>query len=184
MPAGPLRRLIFAALMSAAAVQVGGVAAQDLQTAGVLTLNQERFFNQSAFGLRVLRELEAKSAALATENRGIEEALTGEEQDLTDKRPSLTPTEFRALADAFDAKVEGIRQAQAQKAVDLNAWLEAEQKRFFEAAFPVLLALASDLGASVILDQRATLIALDRSDITNQAILKIDQAIGDGKPQP
>lgn len=167
--------LVFLALASTAG-------AQDATTTvpPVLTLDQDRLFNQSAYGRAVVAEIARRSDDLAAENRRIEQELTVEEQDLTDRRPSLESAEFRELADAFDAKVERIRREQAQKAVDLNVWIEEQQKRFFDSVFPVLANLTEELGASVIIDRRFALIALDRTDVTNLAILKVDQVLGDG----
>jgi Skp family chaperone for outer membrane proteins len=149
----------------------------------VLTLDQDRLFNQSAFGRKVVEDLNARSQALAAENRQIELDLAEEEQALTDQRPSLEASAFRDLADAFDNKVERIRKEQAQKAVDLNAWIESEQQRFFTAALPIVTELTRELGAVVVLDRRFTLIALDQADVTNLAILRVDQTLGDGSAE-
>lgn len=146
----------------------------------ILTLDQERFFNQSAFGKRVLREIEARSFVLAAENRKIEAELTAEELDLTEQRKTLLPADFRALADAFDKRVELIRTGQAQKAGELNSWAESEQNRFVKTAYPSLLDLAKELGALVIIDQRTTIITSGKIDVTDQAIFRADQVIGDG----
>jgi len=146
----------------------------------ILTLDQERFFNQSAFGKRVLQEIEVRSSALTAENRKIEAELTAEELDLTEQRKTLLPAEFRALADAFDKRVELIRTGQAQKADELNSWAESEQNRFVKTAYPSLLDLAKELGALVIIDQRTTIITSGKIDVTDQAIFRADQVIGDG----
>jgi Skp family chaperone for outer membrane proteins len=167
--------LVFLALASAAGAQAFSSAIPP-----VLTLDQDRLFNQSAYGRRVVAEIQNRSDELAAENRRIEQELTAEEQTLTDQRPSLDGAEFRELADAFDAKVERIRREQAQKAVDLNVWIEDQQKRFFDTVFPVLTNLTEELGASIIIDRRFAMIALDRTDVTNLAILKVDQVLGDG----
>ncbi|HBN29955.1 MAG TPA: outer membrane chaperone Skp [Rhodobacteraceae bacterium] len=147
----------------------------------IQTLDQERFFNQSAFGKRVLQEIEQRSVTLATENRKIEAELTAEELALTERRKTLVPAEFRALADAFDKRVELIRTGQAQKANELNVWAETEQERFVEIAYPQLLELAKELGALVIIDQRTTIITSSKIDVTEQAIFRADQVIGDGR---
>ncbi len=152
------------------------------QTGGqkIFTLNQENLFIRSEFGQRVRQDVAVRSAAIEKENRAIETELKAEELELTETRPDLTPAEFRELADAFNEKVEAIRKTQAQKSADLAGWADSEQRRFFEAAFPILLELAGEIGASVILDQRSTIISSDKIDITDQAIQRINQTIGDG----
>ena len=102
----------------------------------VLVLDQERLFEGSLWGKRVVREIEADSTALATENRRIEAELTAEEQALTDQRKLLPAEEFRALADAFDAKVVEIRRSQDAKARDLARLNEIEQQTFLSTAVP------------------------------------------------
>jgi len=150
----------------------------------VLTLNQERFFNDSEFGKRVLAEIKTRSSALAAENHRIESELADEEKALTESRKTMTPAEFRPLADAFDAKVVGIRKAQAEKAAALKKWSESEQQRFVDIAYPELLNIANDLGAAVILDQRYTIVTSAGIDVTGFAIQQVNKAIGDGGPAP
>lgn len=159
----------------AAPLQAQIVAAQQ-----IYTLDQDRLFGRSAFGARVVQEIEERSAAIAAESRRIEAELRDEEQSLTDQRASLPAAEFRSLADAFDARVEALRESQAQKSFDLNTWTEAEQKRFFEAAFPILVTMAEELGALAIFDQRSVIIASDQVDLTDRAIARIDAELGDG----
>lgn len=167
-PASPARA-------QSAPPRVGGPVASP-----VLTLNQERLYRESRFGRRVQAELEAAAQALAAENRRIEAELLAEEERLTRQREAMDPAEFRALAEAFDRKVEEIRRRQDAKQQELQARAEAERKRFFEAAYPVLLQLVADLGAVAILDSRAVVLALAQVDITDAAIRRVDLAVGDG----
>ncbi len=148
----------------------------------VLVLDQERLFEGSLWGKRVVREIEADSTALATENRRIEAELTTEEQALTDQRKLLPAEEFRALADAFDAKVVEIRRSQDAKARDLARLNEIEQQTFLSTAVPVLRQMLSEMpGTTAILDRRAVLIAAEAIDITDTAIARIDAALGAGQ---
>ncbi len=150
----------------------------------IYSLSQDRMFSQSEFGVRVRSEIESRSQDIAAENRQIEEELKAEEQALTDQRASLSPADFRVLADAFDEKVETFRTTQARKTSDLNAYSESEQQRFFKAALPVIVTLAEELGATAILDERSTIIASDQMDITALAIEQVNKAIGDGTQTP
>ncbi len=147
----------------------------------VVTLDQERVYTGSLFGQRVAAELAATSRALASENRRIEAELTAEEKELTDRRASLTTEEFRPLAEAFDARVVGLRQSQDEKARALQRRDEAERQAFLRAALPILRDLIRDLGAVAILDSRAVLFADQRIDITDRAIARIDAGIGLGE---
>ena len=55
----------------------------------ILTIDSDRIFNESAFGLRVARDVEVQSAGLAAENRKIEAELEAEEKRLTEQRSTL-----------------------------------------------------------------------------------------------
>lgn len=184
---GAVVRAVIAAGLFAAAPVLGaaGLAAQERAVASpVLTINQEELFQNSAFGRRIEAELNAASAALAAENRRIEAALADEEQALTDRRATMDPAEFRALAEAFDAKVVELRRTQDGKARDLSRRPEEARQEFFRAVVPVLTAVVRERGAMVILDTRAVLLSADAIDITAEAIARIDAALGDGGGAP
>ncbi len=150
----------------------------------VLTLDQERFFASSAWGLRAAAEIEAASADLAAENRRIEGELTTEEKALTEERKTTDAEAFRVKADAFDAKVVAIRAAQDQKGRDLAARRDTERQAFFAAALPVLGEVMTERGAVAILDARAIFVAVNGIDVTDQLILAVDAKIGGGTATP
>ena len=187
-PAGS-RRLYLAAAALAAAIAAAPADAQTLSTGAteptaILTINPERLFEETAFGRRVQRELETIAQDLSAENRRIEAELNGEEQDLTDRRPGLSIEEFRALADAFDTKVDRIREEQDAKERDLLRRQEMERQRFFGQIGPVLTQILQERNAAVVLDRRNVFISTESADITALAIGRIDAAIGDGAGDP
>ncbi len=151
-----------------------------LPQSAILTIETDRLFAESAFGQRVANEIEAESAVLAAENRRIEAELTAEEKDLTERRPQMEPEAFRALADAFDEKVQSIRRAQDAKARTLNQKADKARVEFLRAARPMLEALMRESGASVILERNSVFLSANATDITDLAITRIDAAIGDG----
>lgn len=166
------------------------VAAQDLRppttpipTTPILTIDSERLFLNSDFGRRVAREIETSGNELATENRQIEAELAQAEQDLTDRRASMSPEEFRPLADAFDERVQETRQAQAAKSRSLNELLDQERETFLNAAGPVLQELMVEVGATVVLERRTVFISSNSSDITSSAIERINEKLGEGGNQ-
>jgi Skp family chaperone for outer membrane proteins len=148
----------------------------------VLIIDVERVFAATLYGQRVNAELAAQAEALAAENRRIEADLTAEEQDLTRRRATLAPEVFRAEAQAFDEKVQGIRDAQDAKERALNEALAQAQDAFLQAATPVLGQLMQQSGAVVILDRRTVFLATGAIDITDEAIAAIDAGLGDGAP--
>lgn len=162
------------ALAQEAAQETPAGAAQPVPV--VLTLDQERFFNESAWGRAIGARAEAERQQLMAENRRIEEALQQEEQALTDRRALVPPAEFTRLAADFDTRVEGIRAAQEAKARALIEQRDAERRAFSAAAVPVLQLVLDESGASAILVSGAVIMATRAADITQTAIQRMDAA--------
>jgi len=146
----------------------------------ILTVEPERLFNDSDFGKRVNRQIEAESAVLVAENRRIEARLTAEEKTLTERRASMEPSVFRALADAFDEKVQETRRVQDIKSQALSNSRDANRRIFLQTARPILEALMREAGAGVILDRATVFLSANATDITNLAIARINAILGDG----
>ncbi|MDX5384797.1 MAG: OmpH family outer membrane protein [Rhodobacterales bacterium] len=171
------------ALVIALCLAVGGPAlAQESQLirSPILSLDQDRMFAASDFGRRFDAALQADGARLEIENRRIESELEAEEKDLTQRRPAMSPEAFRALADAFDTKVQRIRTEQTAKARALAQRTEEAQRQFIAAARPVLEQLMIDAGAVVIIDPRSVVMSRSAIDVTDEAIRRINDSIGDG----
>ncbi|WP_299653281.1 OmpH family outer membrane protein [uncultured Tateyamaria sp.] len=156
--------------------------AQDVRSP-ILTIDSDRLYSDSAFGQRVVREIEAQTSALAEDNRRIEAELEAEEQALTDQRADMEPDAFRALADAFDARVEVIRRDREARSRSIAALLEENRDRFLASAAPVLEKIMRDAGAAVILEQRSVFVSANAIDITDLAISRMDAVLGDGTEQ-
>lgn len=153
--------------------------------APVLTVESETLFARSMFGQRVAREIAAEQSILLAENRRIEAELAGEERVLTERRKQMSAADFRAVADAFDARVEEIRNLQDNKSREIAQRQEQEQSRFIQAARPILAELMREVGASVILEQRTVLLSDKAVDVTERAIQRLNATIGDGAtPDP
>ena len=147
----------------------------------ILTIDSDRVFNESAFGLRVADDVETQSAEISAENRLIEADLKAEERKLTDQRSKLSPDAFSGLADAFDEKVQKTRAAQAAKGRALNELVEKERQVFLAAAGPVLEQMMREAGAAVILERRSVFVSANAIDITDEAIERLDASVGSGK---
>ncbi len=147
-------------------------AAQDLGriVSPILVIDSERLFTDSAFGRRVSATLEAERTR-----------LEAEELALTEKRPSLTAEEFRALADAFDAKVQNLREEREAAQQQFVQKLEAERQAFFQEVVPILFTLGQELGAVAILDHRVVVLPLADIDVTALAIERVDGVLGGGE---
>lgn len=146
----------------------------------ILTIDSDRLFVESAFGQRVVAEIEGQSNQLAQENRQIEADLEAEERELTELRADMGAEEFRALADAFDEKVQETRTTQAAKGRALTAQLDKEREVFLTAAAPVLERLMREADAAVILERRSVFVSASAIEITDAAIALLDETLGSG----
>ncbi|MDT0683993.1 OmpH family outer membrane protein [Roseicyclus sp. F158] len=164
--------------------QQGPLQDQTVVIAPFLTLDQDELFDESLYGQRIEAEIEDASAALAEENREIEEELTAEEQRLTELRSQLDADEFRRLADAFDAKVVDLRRRQDTKTRTLQARRDQERQAFLQRILPVLSELVRESGAVAILDSRAVFLSSESIDVTDAARRRIDRDLGDGADLP
>lgn len=171
--------LVMFTMATGAGAQVQGQSAVPARSP-ILIIDTERLFKDSAFGRRVAEEVEAESALLAAENQRIMADLTAEESDLTQRRPGMEPEAFRTLANAFDERAQTIRREQRQKLLNLQQKQETGQALFFATAQPVLQSLMREAGASVILERGTTVLFLPSSDVTDQAIQRVDAALGRG----
>ncbi|MCB4454312.1 MULTISPECIES: OmpH family outer membrane protein [Leisingera] len=151
-----------------------------LPQSGILTIQPDRLFSESAFGKRAEREIEAEGAVLTAENRRIEAQLRTEELELTERRSEMEPEAFRALADAFDQKVQETRRRQDQKLREITQMGEEARREFIAASLPVLQQILRETGAGAILDHSSVFLSADSADITALAIARIDAVLGDG----
>lgn len=161
-------------------------AAQDFSTpiTPILIIDSDAILRDTVAGQRVSSELQDKISALASENRRIEADLAAEERDLTAKRPEMEPAAFRSLADAFDAKVQNIRDEQDAKQRELQRAQEAEQQGFINSIAPILSEIGNRYGAVVILERRNVVLAADGIDITEEAIARINEQLGQKDDAP
>ena len=125
-------RIVLVAIIALAPFWPGALAAQGTDLSippPVLTIDQDRLFLETEPGLQITGALEARAEALADENEAIEADLIDEELALTEQRATMAAEEFRALADAFDTRVQRIRAEQDQKAREINEAGEAARQQ-------------------------------------------------------
>lgn len=146
----------------------------------ILTIDQDRLFADSAYGQRINTMLEAERVRLEAETRAIEAELEAEELLLTEKRSELPADEFRVLADAFDTKVQALRDEREAAQQRFVQQLESERLAFFEQVGPILFELGQQLGAVAVLDHRVVLLPLADIDVTALAVQRIDERLGSG----
>ena len=181
-----MARLACLLLVFAAALAGVGAAAQEAPRSAInlpspiLTLDPERVYSGSLWGERVAADIDAELQALAAENERIALELTAEERDLTDRRATMAADEFRAAADAFDAKVSEIRRTQDAKSRDLARRADAEKLAFYQALLQPMSEVLTARGAVAILDRAAIFLASDTIDVTDEVIARANALLGAG----
>ncbi len=149
-------------------------------TSPVVIVDQERLFDDSLFGQRVLAEIDTRSEELAAENRRIETMLITEERALTEQRRTMPREAFRRRAEEFDARVTKLRSEQVEKLRVVSRMRDDARQEFYGRIGPILQSVLAEREALVLLDRRAVLSAVEAADITDIAIARIDAEIGDG----
>lgn len=150
----------------------------------IVVIDPNRLFAETQFGKRITDELEAEGKSLSEDNRRIEDELRAEEKSITEARKTMSPEEFRDLAEAFDIKVQGIRRERLAKLRALDDKRGNALQSFLGTAQGVLATLMRERGASVLLDLRGVILNEGSVDITDEAVTKINEAIGAGEGLP
>ena len=170
----PLSRLGGAALLAAFLCFAASVSAQT--TSPILTIDQDRLYSETRIGARTLEELEVQAKELTSENQAIEKSLIAEELELTEKRAELPPEEFRALANAFDERVQKLRAEQDEKGRQLSRLREEAQGQFLRDNAGIISEIVRARGALLVIDRRDVFLSADSIDITDEAIRRINEA--------
>jgi Skp family chaperone for outer membrane proteins len=158
----------------AAVCAFGPLAAQEAVSQPFLVLSQERILTGSATGQSLLAEEARARDALRAEARAIDAAFEAEERALTASRSELTPEEFRARADDFDARVVVARREQDERSDALAQEFDQKRREFYAAVAPVLVSIMEGRQADVILDENTVLLADQEINITDAVIAEID----------
>lgn len=166
--------MLLATALNASPVFAQGTGQGPTLRSPALVIDFEELYQISRLGQRIQQELDARSRALAEEIARIDAEMAAEEKALTERRGEMSAEEFRALADAFDEKVQRLRREQDENAQRLNRLGNEERLKFRQSALPVLGQLMLETGAVMVLETRYVLIFNDAIDITEQAAARID----------
>ena len=97
---------------------------------------------------------------------------------MSEQRKILSPDEFRPKALAFDERVSIIRTEQIKKEENLKNKVRKEEAEFYKKIYPLLYELLLDRGGLILMDQRNVILWDNTVDITDEAILLINQVLG------
>lgn len=150
----------------------------------ILTIDTDRLLAETQYGRSLNEELRLRAEAFAAENERLRVQLTEEERRLTELRPTMEVDAFRAEAEAFDQRVQGIRAEQDAKERELEDAVSQSRGEFLNTVTPVLAQLMIDSGAAVLLERRQVILSAGLVEITDEAIAAIDAQIGTGEGAP
>ena len=142
--------------------------------ADFLLLNQERILTGSQAGQRLLADEERQRDELRSAARALDQSFEKEESELTARRPTLAPEEFRKLSDAFDTRVVQARRDQDSRANELAQEFDQRRRQFYGQVAPILVMLMDRYGAKAIFDETSVLLADQSLNVTDAVIAEID----------
>lgn len=149
---------------------------QTFRAGSVLVLDETSLLTQSKLGQDILSLEQSEQAEITTAGRLVTEQLEAEEALLTEQRLTLSHEEFRVLADAFNEKVETVRDSEAAVRVAQLTRVEARRRAFFQFISPQLEGMLRKYGAAAIIDRRYVLLSNPVLDITQELITLLDEA--------
>ena len=148
------------------------------EKSSLFTVDMGKLFRSSDFGKEIIAANNIARQELQDENEELESLLLSEEKELSEQRKILSSDEFRPKALAFDEKVSIIRTEQGKKEEKLKNIARKEEAEFYKRVYPLLYELLLDQGGSILIDQRNVILWDSSVDITDEAILLINQVLG------
>ena len=145
---------------------------------GLFTVDMNKLFRSSDFGKKIISANNKARLELQNENEELESELLSEEKELSEQRKILSLEDFRPKALEFDKKVSIIRTEQSAKEENLKNKARKEEAEFYKRIYPLLYELLLDRGGLILIDQRNVILWDSTVDITDEAILLINQVLG------
>ena len=148
------------------------------EKSSLFTVDMGKLFRSSDFGKKIISANNIARQELQNENEELEAILLSEEKELSEQRKILSSDEFRPKALAFDERVSIIRAEQVKKEKKLKNKARKEEAEFYKRIYPLLYELLLDHGGLILIDQRNVILWDSSVDITDEAILLINQVFG------
>ena len=149
------------------------------EKSSLFTVDMGKLFRSSDFGKKIISANNIARQELQNENEELEAILLSEEKELSEQRKILSSDEFRPKALAFDERVSIIRAEQVKKEEKLKNKARKEEAEFYKRIYPLLYELLLDHGGLILIDQRNVILWDSSVDITDEAILLINQVLGE-----
>lgn len=149
----------------------------------LLTVDSKKLFLESAWGRRVIQELEDNGRTLQHENENLIATMSKREAEINELRRTGDEENFLKEANAFDEWANSTRRERAELDDQRLAKAASEESRFFQEALPTIQSMMNTYEASVIIEKNSALISEESIDITDELVAELDSVLGDGKEE-
>ena len=164
-------------LLLAALPSTAQDASDEGQGTPVLIVDMQRIKSDTSAGRDMLAkqtEIRRRIQAGLAERR---ERLRDEEKRLAEEREKLEPEAFREQVQAFEQQVFANREFSERESRRLQLILSRASALLKERATAVLAGIMRERKAEVLLDSTQIILSVNSLDITDEAILRLDQVL-------
>jgi Skp family chaperone for outer membrane proteins len=145
------------------------------QGAKVLVVDMLRIRSDTAAGKDMIQKIKDIRQSIEMELAERADALQREEQRLAEERPKLTLDEFTSRVRAFEQQVFANREFSERANRRLQLVRSNGSKLLRERVTAVLAKIMLARDAEVMLDASQIVLSVDRLDITDEAIERLDE---------
>lgn len=135
---------------------------------------------QSLYYVALRARIEEESRNLSVENSQIEQALEAEELALVELKATLSEEAFAPHAQAFDQRVDIIREEQARKAQNIETALNKELSDIDLALDDVIADIVVETGALLVFEAAQIYAHSNAIDISSIVIARLNQSFANG----
>lgn len=148
---------------------------ENLPATAVLIVDIDRIYRQSSAGQSIAAAEAALAEAAEQELDARRTLLETESDALSEGRGVWPEEEFRAREEAFRRDVEELRRLRRERARDIQRAAAEARAELKTALEPILVDLMREWRAAVMLDSRVVILRASALDITDEAILRLDE---------
>lgn len=141
----------------------------------ILIVDVERIYRESRAGQSIREAEAALNEQTEDELNARRSALRAESDALTQRRETMAEEEFRQREAAFRRDVADLRRFRRERAREIRRAAAEARTELRQAVEPILVALMRDWRAEVMIDARAVILRASALDITDEAILRLDE---------
>ena len=151
--------------------------AEEIVPAPVLIVDMQRIKSDTAAGRDMLAKTVEIRKRIQEDLAGREQTLRAEEERLAKERSDLSPEAFRERVRAFEQQVFANREFSDRESRRLQLVLSRASALLRDRATRVFKEIMREREAQVLLDSTQIVLSIDRLDITDEAIRRLDEVL-------